>query len=87
MIRSTALHLHVSNSLLTCSNLSLVLNCGISYTHNAIILHVLLVEKYDHLVNGEAQQEIDDYMAEEHDFEHYCEVCEVPNSITLNSNK
>ena len=84
MIRSTALHLYVSNSLL---QIEPRFELRVSYMHNAIILHVLLVEKYDHLVNGEAQQEIDDYMAEEHDFEQYCEVCEVPNSITLNSNK
>jgi len=32
------------------------------------------VEKYEWIVNGEAQKKIDDYMEEDHTFEEYCEV-------------
>ena len=36
--------------------------------------YFIKAEKYDSLVNGEAQEEIEEYMRGDHTFEEYCEV-------------
>ena len=37
-------------------------------------LFAFLVEKYNWVVNGEAEKQVDEYMGEDHTFEEYCEV-------------
>lgn len=36
-----------------------------------------VAEKYDWVVNGEARKQIEGFMAQDHTFEEYCNVCEL----------
>lgn len=45
------------------------------YNNLICIYPIYLVERYNYIVNGEAEHEIKEFIAAEHTFEEYTEVC------------